>query len=165
MKTFVAPTIFPAVTLSDLIQQTRFASPAHEAVLNVFATSSWVMSEIQATLAPHGITQAQFNVLRILRGRHPEPYTCSQIAERLLDRTPDVTRLLVRLERNEWVDRQRDEHDRRVVRVAITEKGLDLLSTLDGPVSETIDRIAEPLTDDELTQLSALLERLRLNQV
>ncbi len=153
------------VTLSDLIQQTRFESPAHEAVLNVFATSSWVMSEIQATLAPHGITQAQFNVLRILRGRHPDPYTCSQISERLLDRTPDVTRLLVRLERNGWVDRQRDEQDRRVVRVTITETGLELLQQLDEPVAATIDRLTEPLSDDELTTLSALLERLRTHQV
>ena len=153
------------MTLSDLIQQTRFASPAQEAVLNVFATSSWVTSEIQGALVPHGITHAQFNVLRILRGHHPESYTCSQIAERLLDRTPDVTRLLVRLERNGWVDRQRDEQDRRVVRVAITEAGLDLLTTLDQPVTDAIDGIAEPLTDDELTMLSALLERLRTNQV
>lgn len=153
------------MTLSDLIQQTRFASPAQEAVLNVFATASWVTSEIQATLAPHGITQAQFNVLRILRGRHPEQYTCSQIAERLLDRTPDVTRLLVRLERHGWVDRQRDEQDRRVVRVSITETGLELLQQLDEPVEATTHQIAEHLSDDELETLSSLLERLRTNQV
>ena len=153
------------MTLSDLIQQTRFASPAQEAVLNVFATSSWVTSELQATLAPHGITQAQFNVLRILRGRHPDQYTCSQIAERLLDRTPDVTRLLVRLERNGWVDRQRDDQDRRVVRVSITDTGLNLLQKLDEPVTKTIDRLTEDLSDDELVMLSSLLERLRTNQV
>ena len=152
------------MTLSDLIQQTRFSSPAHEAVLNVFATSSWVTGEIQAALAPHGITHAQFNVLRILRGRHPEQYTCSQIAERLLDRTPDVTRLLVRLERNGWVDRQRDQQDRRVVRVSITDTGLDLLRQLDAPVETTINQITEDLSDDELATLSALLERLRTNQ-
>lgn len=151
--------------LADLIQQPRFASPAQEAVLNVVATSSWVTSEIQDTLTPHGITQAQFNVLRILRGRHPERYTCSQIAERLLDRTPDVTRLLVRLERNGWVDRQRDENDRRVVRVSITDTGLDLLRHLDAPVEDTIGRITEHLSDDELEALSSLLERLRTNQV
>lgn len=153
------------MTLSDLIQQTRFASPAQEAVLNVVATASWATSEIQDTLTPHGITHAQFNVLRILRGRHPEQYTCSQIAERLLDRTPDVTRLLVRLERNGWVDRQRDANDRRVVRVTITGAGLTLLDQLDGPIEETLDRITEHLSTDELVMLSGLLERLRTNQV
>lgn len=153
------------MTLADLIQQTRFASPAQEAVLNVVATASWVTSEIQDTLTPHGITHAQFNVLRILRGRHPDPYTCSQIAERLLDRTPDVTRLLVRLERNGWVDRQRDENDRRVVRVSITETGLNLLQMLDAPIEATLDRITEHLSSDELERLSGLLERLRTNQV
>lgn len=152
------------MTLADLIQQTRFASPSQEAVLNVFATSSWVTSEIQAALTPHGITQAQFNVLRILRGRHPDRYTCSQIAERLLDRTPDVTRLLVRLERNGWIERRRDEDDRRVVLVTISEAGLDLLATLDEPVSQTIDRLTEPLTEAELETLSSLLERIREGQ-
>ena len=152
------------MTLADLIQQSRFASPAHEAVLNVFATSSWVMSEIQAALAPHGITQAQFNVLRILRGHYPERYTCSQISERLLDRTPDVTRLLVRLEKNGWIDRQRDEVDRRVVLVTITDSGLTLLDELDEPVAATIRNLTAHLRDDELDLLSSLLERLRANQ-
>ena len=152
------------MTLADLIQQSRFASPAHEAVLNVFATSSWVTSEIQASLAPHGITQAQFNVLRILRGHYPDRYTCSQISERLLDRTPDVTRLLVRLEKNGWIARQRDEVDRRVVLVTITDSGLQLLDALDEPVAATIQSITAHLADDELELLSSLLERLRANQ-
>ncbi len=153
------------MTLGDLIQQPRFASPAQEAVLNVFATSSWITSEIQAALSPHGVTQAQFNVLRILRGKHPDHYACSEIAERLLDRTPDVTRLLVRLESRGLIRRQRAEHDRRVVEVEITDAGLDVLSALDAPVQDSIDRTAAHLSDDELRTLSELLERLRTDQV
>lgn len=152
------------MTLGDLIKQSQFASPAQEAILNVIATSSYVSSEIQAALAPHGVTQAQYNVLRILRGTHPGHYACSEIADRLLDRTPDVTRLLVRLESRGLVRRERAMHDRRVVEVQITDAGLEVLSDLDAPVQEAIARTTAHLEDDELETLSDLLERLRTNQ-
>lgn len=152
------------MTLADLIQQDRFASPAQEAALNVLATASWISGEMAAALAPYGVTQAQYNVLRILRGRHPDRYTCSEIGERLLDRTPDVTRLLVRLEARGLLRRQRAEHDRRVVEVEITPEGLDVLGRLDAPVQDTIERVGRHLSDDELGALSALLETLRTDQ-
>ena len=152
------------MTLAELTQQTRFASPAQEAILNVFATGSWVAGEMSGTLADHGVTQAQYNVLRILRGSHPERRTCSEIGTRLLDRTPDVTRLLERLQCRGLVARQRAEHDRRVVEVEITEAGLELLAALDGPVSATIDRVTRHLSDDQLAALSGLLETLRTDQ-
>lgn len=152
------------MTLSDLIQQDRFASPAHKALLNVLATSSWISSEMSAALSPYGVTQAQYNVLRILRGRHPKHYACSEIGERLLDRTPDVTRLLVRLEARGLVRRERAAHDRRVVEVEITDDGLDILSQLDGPVEDAIERIGSHLSDADLTRLSDLLETLRSDQ-
>ncbi|MGB3544504.1 MarR family winged helix-turn-helix transcriptional regulator [Rubrivirga sp.] len=153
------------MTLGELIQQSRFASPAQEAVLNVLATASWVSSEISSALAPHGVTQAQYNVLRILRGRHPGNYACSEISERLLDRTPDVTRLLVRLESRGLVHRKRAEHDRRVVEVEITDAGLEVLSALDAPVQGAIDQTTAHLSEVELETLSQLLERLRTDQV
>ena len=152
------------MTLGDLIQQTRFESAEQEALLNVLATASYVTSEINATLAPHGITHPQYNVLRILRGRRPDRYACSEIAERLLDRTPDVTRLLVRLEGRGLVHRQRAEHDRRVVEVEVTPAGLSLLDRLDGPVAETLARLTSHLDDEETATLSALLERVRADQ-
>ncbi|MEM0961622.1 MAG: MarR family transcriptional regulator [Bacteroidota bacterium] len=152
------------MTLGELIQQSRFSSPSQEALLNVLATASYITSEMGSTLADSGVTQAQYNVLRILRGGHPEPYACSEIAGRLLDRTPDVTRLLVRLERQGLVRRQRAEHDRRVVEVEITEAGLELLETLDAPVSDTLERLTAHLDDAELQAISTLLERVRTDQ-
>ena len=152
------------MTLAELIQQSHFASPAQEALLNVFATDSWAAGEISAAISPHGITRAQYNVLRILRGHHPERYTCSEIGCRLLDRTPDVTRLLVRLEKQGLVTRERAEHDRRVVEVAITPAGLNLLDKLDEPVERATNRVARHLSDDELETLSRLLEKMRTDQ-
>ena len=152
------------MTLRELIHQSEFASPAHESLLNVIATASWMSSEISAALAPHGITQAQYNVLRILRGRHPERHACAEIGERLLDRTPDVTRLLVRLEGAGLVTRRRADHDRRVVEVGITDEGLALLAEIDAPLTETMERLGGHLTDRDHARLSDLLETLRTDQ-
>jgi DNA-binding MarR family transcriptional regulator len=150
--------------LHDLIQQQHFASPAQEAVLNVLATHAWVMAELSAAMAPHGVTPAQYNVLRILRGRRPDPATCSYIAARLLDRTPDVTRLVDRLLKAGWVTRRRADYDRRVAEIAPTEAGLDLLARLDPDVSAALDRITNALSEAELATLSGLLEQLRAAQ-
>ena len=152
------------MTLSDLIQQPRFESPAQEAVLNVLATESWMTGRLAVAFAGHGVTTAQYNVLRILRGHHPEPMTCSQVGSRLLHRTPDVTRLLARLEKAGLLTRTRATTDRRAVEVAITEAGLVLLSELDGPARGEIAAVTRHLTDDELATLSSLLERLRADQ-
>ncbi|RMH63971.1 MAG: MarR family transcriptional regulator [Bacteroidetes bacterium] len=151
--------------LSDLIQQTRFASPAQEAMLNIMVTSSWLTSELTGAMAPFGITPAQYNVLRILRGSHPRKLTCTDISRRLLDRTPDVTRLLNRLERSRLIHRARADHDRRVVEVGITGEGLALLERVDPVVADVQARIARHLSPEEHRQLSAFLERLRTDQV
>jgi len=152
------------VRLAELIRQPHFASPAQEALFNVVATESWVAGEIADALEPYGITPTQYNVLRILRGVHPDPHTCTDIAERLLDRTPDVTRLLCRLEREALITRCRAEYDRRVVQVSITEKGLDLLARLDDPMEALMARLTRYLSDEELRTLSSLLEKLRTDQ-
>lgn len=153
------------MTLRELIHQSHFTSPGHESLLNVVATASWMSGEITAALAPFGVTQAQYNVLRILRGRHPERYACAEVGERLLDRTPDVTRLLVRLEGAGLATRRRAEHDRRVVEVGITEAGLDLLAKIDAPLTEAMERLGTHLDDAQHARLSELLETLRTDQV
>ncbi len=148
-------------TLATLIKQHHFSSPGHEALLNVMVTYPYVVSELAAVMAGFGVTPAQYNVLRILRGRHPERATCSYIGERLLDRTPDVTRLLDRLGAAGLVQRCRADYDGRVVEVWITEEGLERLGALQEPVEATIQRLTQSLTEGELRTLSDLLEKLR----
>jgi len=152
------------VKLKDLIQQDRFESAGHEAILNVIVTGSWVDSELSAIIAQYGITPSQYNVLRILAGAHPNRVTCSEIGTRLLDRTPDVTRLLNRLDKARLITRTRSRTDRRVVRVGINEAGLDLLRRLAPVVDELQKRLTRHLSDEELQNVSALLERLRTDQ-
>ena len=148
-------------TLSELIKQNQFASPSHEALLNVMVTYPWIMGALADTMEDYDLTPAQYNVLRILRGCHPERATCTYIGERLLDRTPDVTRLLNRLQRAGLVHRRRADHDRRVVEVAITDAGLERLEKMKKPVEQTQAHLAAGLSDDELATLSDLLDKLR----
>jgi DNA-binding MarR family transcriptional regulator len=150
--------------LSELIKQDQFASPTLEAMLNIMVTHSWLMGELSSAMSPHDITPAQYNVLRILRGSHPDRLTCSQIGDRLLDRTPDVTRLLNRLERSDLVHRRRAEYDRRVVEVGITDEGLELLGRMQEDIDETQRRLTQHLSKEEQRQLSDLLERMRTDQ-
>lgn len=151
--------------LAELISQTHFESPAQEALLNVIATGAYIQAETGAAVAREGITTAQYNALRILRGAHPEPATCSYIGERLLDRTPDVTRLIARLQKAGLVTRSRADYDRRVVEVRLTDEGLAVLAALDEPVRAGTARLAGHLTEDEQRTLSLLLEKVRTDQV
>ena len=150
--------------LSELIKQERFRSTSQEAMLNILATQSWILSEMAATMAPYGITPAQYNVLRILRGSHPKTLTCSALGQRLLDRTPDVTRLLNRLDRHGFIRRARAQHDRRVVEVGITDDGRALLSRMDADIEAVEQRLMQHLSPDEHRHLSCLLDRIRTDQ-
>ena len=133
-------------------------------MLNVIVTSNWIMGELAAVMAPYDVTPAQYNVLRILRGSPSAAMTCSAIGERLLDRTPDVTRLLNRLERSGLIHRARSEQDRRVVEVAITPEGRRLLERMQAAVDCFTQRLASHLSAEEHRQLSILLEQLRTEQ-
>lgn len=147
--------------LSDRIKQKQFVSVQQESILSVMVTGSWIVGEMAAVLVPKGVTPAQYNALRILRGAHPDRMTCGEIGSRLLDRTPDVTRLITRLMKLGYVDRQRADRDRRIVEVWITDAGLKLLASLDSIVEERQADLTKGLTEDEHRQLAALLEKLR----
>ena len=147
--------------LSDRLHQPRFTSNAQEAMLNVITTQAWLHGEIARLLAPHQVTPAQYNVLRILRGSHPDPLPCSTVGERLLDRTPDVTRLLDRIQRAGLIERGRADHDRRVVEVRITPLGLERLAALDPAMEGFNASLAARLSEDDARHLSDLLDRLR----
>jgi DNA-binding MarR family transcriptional regulator len=148
--------------LQGEIKQTRpFRSAAEEAYLNLVRTTDVLAREVAAFLKPYGLSEAQYNVLRILRGAGDEGHTCSEVGQRLITRDPDVTRLLDRLERRELIVRSRDRGDRRVVTIRITQAGLDLLSDIDAPMAEAADRLLEHLDARQLATLVSLLEAAR----
>ena len=127
------------------LKQTRgFASHEQEVLLGLQIAAARIMEPWEKFLKSKAeLTPNQYNVLRILRGSHPTKLPCGDIAERMIARDPDVTRLVDRLGRRGLVTRGRSRQDRRVVEVGITEKGLHLLQGLDAHV----DRIRLPAPD------------------
>jgi DNA-binding MarR family transcriptional regulator len=114
-----------------------------------------------ALLEPYGLTVQLYNVLRILRGARPEALPPMDIADRMIEQAPGITRLLDRLDAKGLVGRARCLADRRQVLCTITERGLDLLAELDAPVDAADQRVLAALDDAEVTSLVHLLDRLR----
>ena len=112
-------------------------------------------------LKPHGLSPTQFNALRILRGAGDGGRTCTEIAERMINRDPDITRLLDRLERRGLVARSREGRDRRVIITRINQAGLELLRALDRPVEELNRKMLGALGAERLQALIGLLEVIR----
>jgi DNA-binding MarR family transcriptional regulator len=147
-------------SLKKRLKQARFESPFHEAFLNLMVATAHLRDLVDRMCERHRITMAQYNVLRILRGAHPEGYPRCEIAQRMIERAPDVTRLIDRLEEQELVERGRSDADRRLSVTRITRKGLDLLERMQ-PDAEAVHRtLAARLTPAQAEELSRLCESL-----
>ena len=148
----------PSVVLRELRQQRPLPSLEVEAWLALQIAAHRVSDPWFRFLKSQDLPHPQYNVLRILRGARPRALTCGEIAERMIVRDPDVTRLLDRLEKRGFVARSRDSDDRRIVRTGITPAGLSELERLDagmttmGP-SQTLGRLGK----GRLKQLNDLL--------
>jgi DNA-binding MarR family transcriptional regulator len=140
--------------------QNHFDSSQHEALLNLLLAAAHVRESLDATCQRHGVTRGQYNVLRILRGVHPEGYSRCEIGRRLIERAPDVTRLIDRLEQQGWIERRGSDRDRRLSMAYITRPGLELLERMQPDVMHITDEIAGRLTADDAEALSCICERL-----
>lgn len=149
--------------LQTEIRQTRpFAHPAEETFLNLLRTAGWLERAVEETLRTAGLTQPQYNVLRILQGAGKDGLPCGEVGARMITRDPDMTRLLDRMEKRGLIRRSRSEQDRRVVRASLAPEGAAALKTLEKPVRETIRRALEPLGEERLAALTGLLEEVRI---
>jgi len=135
-------------------------SPEHDAVLNLFRTSDRLQHRLARLFREYGLTSSQYNILRILRGEG-KPMPCLEIAQRTITVVPGITGLIDRLENAKLVTRQRDDEDRRVVKVSITQAGLDVLAKLDGPLMDLHRKLLADFSADEVAELNRLLEKAR----
>jgi DNA-binding MarR family transcriptional regulator len=152
-----------AQTIDREIRQTKpFRSLQEQLVLNLMLTTRVVEeSWAQYLKRAEGISPSQYNILRILRGARPKAARISEIADRMVTRDPDVTRLVDRLIKQGLARRERDSEDRRVVLVEITAAGLALLSRLDGPAAESTEAAMAGLKPQQLRTLDTLLNEVR----
>jgi DNA-binding MarR family transcriptional regulator len=148
--------------LQEELRQTKpFRSLEHEASLSIERTAAVLRHELAETLKSLGVTPAQYNVLRILRGAGAAGLCRHEIGDRLVAQVPDVTRLLDRMEDGGLVTRERSLEDRRLVRTHITEEGLRLLARADEPLVALHDRQLAQLTEAQLRTLIDLLALAR----
>jgi DNA-binding MarR family transcriptional regulator len=141
-------------------QESAFESPAEEALLNLLVAADHMRDRIDKVCAAHGITRGQYNVLRILRGAHPKGHPRCEIAARMLEKAPDVTRLVDRLEEQDLVERDRSEDDRRLSLTRITDKGLKLLDTIAPAFEELAKYFSERISRRDCRELTRICEGL-----
>jgi DNA-binding MarR family transcriptional regulator len=144
------------VSVKGRVRQREFASTAQEAMVSLLVAAGHVRVALVELCGQHGITPDQYNVLRILRGVYPAGHPRYEVAQRLIERAPDVTRLLDRLEREGLVERQRSDEDRRLSLSRITKAGLALLERMDPEVLALHDNFAAPLSRAERAELARL---------
>jgi DNA-binding MarR family transcriptional regulator len=144
------------------IKQTRpFRSPRQEAMLGLLKTTDAVRRVLAEVAEPHGITLQQYNVLRILRGAGAAGLPTLEIAGRLIEQAPGVTRLLDRLEKKDLVKRERCPADRRQVTCRITPRGERLLGSMDGAMDTADRRCLGMLPQRDLHSLVEILDAVR----
>ena len=148
--------------LREEIRQTKpFASPAQEAILGLYRTADLLQRTFAQIVEPRGISLQQYNVLRILCGAGKQGTPTLDIADRMIEKTPGITRLLDKLEAKHLVRRERCRGDRRQVLCWITPHGLQLLADLDKPLTSAGEKVAQPLKSSELQTLIALMQKIR----
>jgi DNA-binding MarR family transcriptional regulator len=142
--------------LSRRLKQARFANPQQEAVLSLAVAAGMLNDLIDEVCKRHGLTRPQYNVLRILRGVHPQGHPRCEIAQRMVERAPDITRLVDRLQARGLVRRTRGGDDQRQAITHITAKGLKLLQAMHPELeAQTTSRLSH-LSDKDCHELSRL---------
>jgi DNA-binding MarR family transcriptional regulator len=147
-----------AVTLK---QNRPFFSVQQEAFLSILRTASELSNSADKSLREFNITQQQYNVLRILRGAGAEGLCRNEISARMVAATPDMSRLLDRMEKAGWITRERAEDDRRQVSTFITDSGQKLLTVIEDPVHEQVNRLFEGIKSSDLKMLVDVLAQIR----
>ena len=151
--------------LKKRLKQQKFSSIEQEALLNLFIASNYLHLKIDAICCSFNITLAQFNVLRILKGAHPDGYPRREIIRRMVEPAPDVTRLIDRLIKEGLVERFGSDEDRRLSLARITKKGINLLTKINPEVDKFLSDYSSVLNQKEKETLSLLCEKLYAKEI
>ena len=143
------------------IKQKKFRSAYQRLSINLTYTSNWLGYKQLELFKEHDITSQQFNVLRILRGQQSNAIKVTEIAERMLDKNSNTSRLIDKLLAKNLAERTSCPSDRRAVDFIITQEGLDLLSKMDPVLEEWENSLSSVLTQEEANLMSSLLDKMR----
>lgn len=145
----------------DASAPARFDSPEQEAFLNLWRTYDRLRALEDELFAGYGLTAQQYNVLRLLKAQHPGTIPTIALADRLVSRAPDITRMLDKLELRGLIERRRPDDNRRLVNIGVTGRGLKLVRTIAGPLRACHQRQLGHLNPAELARLVDLLQAAR----
>jgi len=145
----------------EIKQRKPFPSREQEAAVTLLRTADVVRRHLGSVVGRHGITAQQYNVLRILRGAGDPGLPTLEIAERMIEEAPGITRLLERLEKKKLVSRKRRHEDKRCVDCHITAAGRALLAALDAPIRDAAGAAFTNVNKMELAQLVSALDHVR----
>lgn len=145
--------------IEDAIQ-TTFKNERFKAMINIKYTANWMNTLQNKSLETYGLTIPQYNILRILRGSKGTPLSVNNIRERMVEKSPNTTRLMDKLIDKKFIERVRCEKDRRVVYVMITEAGLKLLAEMDEVFADS-DDFMNRISDEEAKTINAILDKIR----
>ena len=144
----------------DIKHNKAFRNDYQKVGVNILFTYNWLTEKLKQLVEPYDITMQQYNVLRILRGSHPEPLSTQEIRIRMIYKMSDVSRIVDRMIAKELVSKGLCPADKRLVDVQITQKGISLLNKLK-KLELSMDNQLSALSADEAAQLSLLLDKLR----
>lgn len=147
--------------LEEEIQQSKFKDEYHKLGVNIIYSASWMSSKHLHVLKKFNLSIQQFNILRILKGRHPEPATVKLLTERMIDKMSNASRLVEKLKQKGLVERTSCPEDRRRVDIAITEEGLKIVNQASKITEVEIENTLSTLTKKEAKQLNDLLDKMR----
>lgn len=147
--------------LEEEIKQSKFKDEYHKLGVNIIYSASWMSTLHLHTLKIFNISVQQFNILRILKGRHPEPATVKLLTERMIDKMSNASRLVEKLKQKGLVERTSCPEDRRRVDIAITEKGTKIIEQASKILESEMEKSLSALNKKEAKQLNDLLDKMR----
>ncbi len=153
--------VYLSMSTIDEEIKSKFSSQQQKALVNILYTANWIKNLSSETLRSYDITLQQYNILRILRGAKGEKMSMHSVKERMIEKSPNTTRLTDFLIDKKYIERTRCEVDRRVVYVNITETGLQQMIEFDKIMDAEMVKIFNNLADDEAALLSNLLDKFR----
>lgn len=146
--------------IGDAIKQKEFKSEFQKLFINIIYTANWLNNESIKTLKPFGISPQQYNVLRILRGQHPNAITVNNIIDRMLDKSSNASRLVDKLKQKGLVERDVCNNDRRQVDIKITIKGIAIVEEISKKM-DSFNNIKDAITIEEAEKMNTILDKLR----
>lgn len=151
------------VKLEEAIKSTKFKNPVQRAGLNVLYTAWWLKTMSSKELKNFDLTHEQYNVLRILKGKHPEKMCVKDIASRMIEKNSNVPRIIDRLESKSLIERGQGEVDGRQTVMALTKTGVTVLENATEALNSIWENVIS-ISEDDANKLNSLLEKLRIKE-